>query len=44
MHLLTLLLAAGLPVLSGPDARLQVSFEAEGHQLNYCVAMQGAWV
>ncbi|MBP5626354.1 MAG: glycoside hydrolase family 97 catalytic domain-containing protein [Bacteroidales bacterium] len=41
MHLLTLLIAVGLPVLSGPDARLQVSFGTEGNQLSYSVAYDG---
>ena len=40
MNILTLLLAA-LPVLSGPDARLQVSFESDGGALRYQVAYDG---
>ena len=40
MNILTLLLAV-LPVLSGPDARLQVSFEADGGALRYQVAYDG---
>ena len=40
MNILTLLLAA-LPVLSGPDARLQVSFESDGGALRYRVAYDG---
>ena len=40
MHLLTVLLSL-LPVLSGPDARLQVSFEDTAGQLRYTVAYDG---
>ena len=40
MKLLTLLLSL-LPVLSGPDGRLQVSFTADGGTLRYSVAYDG---
>ena len=40
MNLLTVLLSL-LPVLSGPDARLQVSFEDTAGQLRYTVAYDG---
>ena len=40
MHILTLLLAV-LPVLSGPDARLQVSFDSADGALRYQVAYDG---
>ena len=40
MNVLTLLLAV-LPVLSGPDARLQVSFETTDGALRYQVAYDG---
>jgi hypothetical protein len=41
MHLLTLLLAVALPVLSGPDGRLQVAFGEAGDQLTYSVTYDG---
>ena len=40
MNLFTLL-AVGLPILSGPDARLQVSFGDDGGRLTYSVAYDG---
>ena len=40
MNLFTLL-AVGLPILSGPDARLQVSFGDDGGRLSYSVAYDG---
>ena len=40
MNILSVLLAV-LPVLSGPDARLQVSFESDGGQLRYTLAYDG---
>ncbi len=40
MKLLTLLLSL-LPVLSGPDGRLQVSFTADGGTLRYSIAYDG---
>jgi Uncharacterized conserved protein len=41
MNILSLLLAAVLPVLSGPDARLQVSFDADGGALRYQLSYDG---
>ena len=40
MNLLTLL-AVGLPILSGPDARLQVSFGDDGSRLSYSIVYDG---
>ena len=40
MNVLTLLLAV-LPVLNGPDGRLQVRFDSEADQLRYNIAYDG---
>ena len=40
MNILTVLLAL-LPVLSGPDSRMQVSFESDGGQLRYTLSYDG---
>lgn len=40
MHFLSLLLAV-LPVLNGPDARLQVRFSDDGGRLRYEIACEG---
>ncbi|MBR5724139.1 MAG: glycoside hydrolase family 97 catalytic domain-containing protein, partial [Bacteroidales bacterium] len=40
MNILTLLLALA-PVLAGPDARLQVSFQDDGGRLRYSIAYDG---